>query len=396
MLGAFENCRCGEVVMSSADVTREKLQLPSPLRNITISLTLACNQACSHCWVDAGSRLKDELSNDEIAKLLTEARELGVLHVKFTGGEPFARRGFAAIIGFAIRLGLRVSVETNGALLSTSILDAIGDSSDRLQFFLSLDDSTSEGHDAFRRSPGAFDATLRAIGLLRTTGIAYSIHTVVGHHNARNLHDLISLVRSLGARQHKLIFSIHNLGRGHAGKSDALSVEEVLALVDDLPTASFWDYQWNASTATTSTQLMTTLPPAFRLGESEHLATCGWAESYVGILADGRVALCHGLYESDIAEVGDLRTNSLREVWERSEALNRAREVGHGHLEGVCGNCRAMSYCRGLCRASAIAHYGSISAPYPFCQMAYDDNRFPQDALIDKEVRCEYVPLAAT
>jgi hypothetical protein len=32
------------------------------LRNITISTTLTCNEACAHCWVSAGPRRSEDMA----------------------------------------------------------------------------------------------------------------------------------------------------------------------------------------------------------------------------------------------------------------------------------------------------------------------------------------------
>jgi len=92
------------------------------LKNITISLTMACNQGCKHCWVSAGRVLHSELKNEEILDVLTQARELGAEHVKFTGREPLARRNFSKDVNSAVSPGFRVSIETNGTLISERFL----------------------------------------------------------------------------------------------------------------------------------------------------------------------------------------------------------------------------------------------------------------------------------
>ena len=62
---------------------------PDKLDELWIYTTLSCNLRCRHCLVSAGKKLKDELSTDEIKRVVDEAIELGVKRFYITGGEPF-------------------------------------------------------------------------------------------------------------------------------------------------------------------------------------------------------------------------------------------------------------------------------------------------------------------
>src|ERR1700733_7568543 len=107
----------GDKMLDFSTADKKPANGQAPLKNLTISLTLACNQGCSHCWVDAGAALQAELSNSDICSVLRQSRELGAEHVKFTGGEPLLRQGFSAVLSYAADLNFRISVETNGTLL---------------------------------------------------------------------------------------------------------------------------------------------------------------------------------------------------------------------------------------------------------------------------------------
>lgn len=358
-----------------------------PLRNLTISLTRICNQACSHCWVDAGISHSEEMTNGQICNVLRQARELGAEHVKFTGGEPLLRRGIGDVLLFAVAFGLRVSVETNGTLLLPRFLSRIEEVLDRVHFYVSLDGAKDETHDSFRGQRGAFRKTILNLKELRDWNGYFSIHTVVRSQNLEEIPELHRLVCSLGASQHKLILSIHNMGRGSALQSDSIGPDELFSLLSKLPSQRFWDYNWSPA-LTRNTSLMTTLPPAFQ--SEGKAATCGWSQSFLSILADGAVALCQGLYEFEQAKVGNVLNSSLAEVWQEAPLLQETRSWSGRDLDGVCGNCAVADSCRGLCRASAISTYSELRAPYPLCQQLYEMGRFPKHMLVEPDVDCSY------
>lgn len=363
------------------------------LRNITISTTLACSQACPHCWVSAGEARSDELSADEIMDVLIQARELGAEHVKLTGGEPFSRFYMPEVISFAVTSGYRVSVETNGMTLPSRLLKSADTLRQGLTFLVSLDGPNAAVHDPLRGIDGAFKRVIASLACLRNHSINFGVQTVVSRSNVAHVPALHQLVCEIGAVQHKLILGIHNLGRGSTIRREELELDEVFQLLEQLPAAEFWDYTWNPHRRG-STVLMTTLPPAFQpLGTS--LMTCGWGSSFLSILADGEAALCHGLYDEPGAALGNVRTMTLAEIWGQSERLNEIRKLDTGVLEGICRNCVHIQSCRGLCRANAFARYRDLGAPYPFCQSAYEANCFPSERMIDPTADASYSPANA-
>lgn len=363
------------------------------LRNITISTTLTCNETCEHCWVSAGPRRSEDLTPTEIISVLDQAAALGAEHVKFTGGEPLVRGDLPQLVAHAHSLGLRVSVETNGLLLRRDLLESLSRVGNSPHFYVSLDGATAATHDRFRMKPGAFATTVDHLREARALDYYFSIHTVVRRQMVDELAELHELTRSLGASQHKLILTLQHLGRGKAIRADVETpVAQMMSVIAQLPPQEFWDYGWDPA-PTRETRLMTTLPPAFQPPGSP-IATCGWSRSFLSVLANGSVALCHGLYDVEEAIAGDVRTESLAAIWESSELFQSTRAWTGDELGGICGNCVVRAQCRGLCRASAIGRYRDIRAPYPTCQALFEAGKFPEHMIADPAHDSSYAPAA--
>jgi AdoMet-dependent heme synthase len=350
------------------------------LENITISLTLACNQSCQHCWVDAGGSHTDGLDDAEIESVLAQARKLGARHVKFTGGEPMLRPGFANLLNLAYDMGFRISVETNGTILTGATIEQLAHLFDRLHFYVSLDGAEAATHDTFRGQRGALRKTVDNLRRLRDRGAFFSIHTVVRRQNLPEIPAIVRLANDLGASQLKLILAVHELGRGHGVQDEVITADEMFALLGELPPQRLWDYAWNPARSR-DTVLMTTLPPAFQ--PDGPVTTCGWSKSFLAVLANGDVAICHGVYEFDEAKAGNVRATPLADIWQSSALFSSTRAWQIEDLDGVCGNCAVAESCRGLCRASAIARYRDLRAPYPLCQTLYAAGHFPPQMLRD-------------
>src|SRR6266550_225495 len=93
--------------------------------DIRVSVTKRCNFGCIYCHDEGlGPVLKprmpheDEMSVEEIERLLRIAREYGIRSVKFTGGEPLIRLDMEEIIDRAVRQIPDVSMTTNGSMLA--------------------------------------------------------------------------------------------------------------------------------------------------------------------------------------------------------------------------------------------------------------------------------------
>lgn len=352
------------------------------LRNITISTTLTCNEACAHCWVSAGPQPSDDLAVAEIRSVLDQAVELGAEHVKFTGGEPLTRGDLPALVAHAHDRGLRVSIETNGLLLGERLLGSLSRRGSSPHFYVSIDGAGAAAHDGFRRRRGALARTVRNLERAREHGYYFSVHTVVRKQIVDQVPEIHSLARSLGCSQHKLILTLQKLGRGKDAAAEAqLTLDEIFALLGRLPPQRFWDYGWDPEPSR-DTRLMTTLPPALQPADAT-FTTCGWSRSFLSVLANGSVALCHGLYDVEEAVAGNVRSDSLEAIWRRSALFAETRRWSGEELSGICGNCKVRDRCRGLCRASAIGTYGDLRAPYPMCQALYDEGHFPETMLVD-------------
>ncbi|KAF1071655.1 MAG: GTP 3',8-cyclase [Pseudomonas citronellolis] len=90
-------------------------------RNLRVSLTAACNYACTYCVPD-GKRLvaaQDELSAEALARgvaYLVEAA--GIERLRITGGEPLVSPRLEPFLQSVSQLGLQdISLTTNGQLL---------------------------------------------------------------------------------------------------------------------------------------------------------------------------------------------------------------------------------------------------------------------------------------
>src|SRR5690606_27721549 len=91
---------------------------PDPPLALLAELTHRCPLQCPYCSNPLDlSRGGEELDTAAWQRVLSQAADLGVLHVHFSGGEPTARRDLAALIAHAAAAGLYTNLISSGVLL---------------------------------------------------------------------------------------------------------------------------------------------------------------------------------------------------------------------------------------------------------------------------------------
>jgi len=92
------------------------------LEYVRISVTDRCNYRCRYCMPSEGVEWiphEEIMSYENILFLCQVFVELGVKKIRFTGGEPFVRKGFVPFLEEVREKlpGLRIAVTTNGTML---------------------------------------------------------------------------------------------------------------------------------------------------------------------------------------------------------------------------------------------------------------------------------------
>lgn len=187
---------------------RYALRRSVPL-TVMIAVTGRCQCDCAHCSA-SGLPAGDELTADEIKKIIESARAIGAPKIGFTGGEPLLREDLAELIAHASGLGLSVSIDTNGILLDGARareLAAAGISN----INVSLDSPDARRHDRLRNYPGCFDAALGAVKICAGVGIPCVVSTYLTDRALAEgrLDELIALARASGASAVRALFPIY-------------------------------------------------------------------------------------------------------------------------------------------------------------------------------------------
>jgi cytosylglucuronate decarboxylase len=170
-------------------------------RYLFIRLLEACN---SHCFMCGYARSRDSyrFTLAEFETILPQAQTLGVEYVRFTGGEPLLHKDITALIHAGANAGMRMSVITNGYLLSRMFKRLL--EAGLAQVVVSIDSASASCHDSYRRTPGLFDRCIAGLKMARDHGVLTRVNTVVGSHNYAEMPRLQQRLTEIGVQQWEL------------------------------------------------------------------------------------------------------------------------------------------------------------------------------------------------
>ncbi|NPA38978.1 MAG: heme b synthase [Thermodesulfobacteria bacterium] len=335
-------------------------------RLIAWEITRSCNLDCIHCRAAASKGpYENELTTEEILRIMHEIKEVGNPVIILTGGEPLLREDVFFIAKKAVELGFKPVLATNGTLINDEIAKQIKESG-IARVSISLDGASAEAHDNFRHMPGAFEGAIRGIKTLKKHEIPFQINTTITKQNLEEIPKVHELAKSLGAVAHH-IFVLVPVGRGKEIK-ESLTPEEYEEILN-------WFYEQREKT---TLQLKATCAPTYyRIlrqrakaeGKKVTFETFGLDAVTRGCLAGiGFCFISHvGIVQTcGYLEIpcGDLRKQTFKDVWENSEVFNKLRDFKN--YKGRCGRCEYIRVCGG-CRARAYAVTGDYLEEEPLC-----------------------------
>lgn len=172
-------------------------------------ITRACGLACLHCRAEAiPYRNPDELTTEDGFRFIDQVVEIGRPILVVTGGDPMMRPDVYDLLDYAVGRDLRVALSPSatGRVTRAALERVKGIGTHMLH--LSLDGSSPEMHDGFRRVHGSYDRTLCILRDAVELGFIVQVGTTVSRHNVDDLAAIAERVVDIGANVWTLFFLV--------------------------------------------------------------------------------------------------------------------------------------------------------------------------------------------
>jgi pyrroloquinoline quinone biosynthesis protein E len=334
------------------------------LAEITHRCPLHCPY-CSNPLAMVGSR--DELPTADWLRVLTQARELGVLQLGLSGGEPLVRGDVEELAAHAHALGLYTTLVTSGVGLTRARATKLRDAGlEHIQISFQDSDTTTADEVA---GMSAVPQKLAAAAIVRELGFAFSVNVVLHRANLGRVGDIIDLAAELGADRLELA-NTQYYGWALENRRALMPTREQVAAADEVVEQAMRRHKGRM-------QIVYVLPDY----HEKYPKPCygGWGRFYLVVMPDGRTLPCHGATHITTLAFDTVRDRSLRWIWEESPAFQAFR--GDDWMKEPCRTCPQKSIDFGGCRCQAFALTGDATNADPVCTLT------PLRAIIDSAVR---------
>lgn len=166
----------------------------------SIDITNTCNLKCLHCFNKSNELKRDELTDDEIFKVIMDIAKLKLFNFCFCGGETLLRYELLLkCIRYLSKAGTyNINMVSNGILLTDKIVIALKDAGITM-IQISLDGSNEKSHNQMRQNRNAFQKTIDAIHLLEKYHVEFSVAFCPTNFN---IHELPELALMLNRYKH--------------------------------------------------------------------------------------------------------------------------------------------------------------------------------------------------
>ena len=313
-------------------------------------LTERCNLQCKHCYQDGSRREEMSLSEikeviGEVSDMLKEWEEQYEIKISssfnITGGEPFIRSDIFEVIGEIKSRGFDVYLLSNGILIDKKKAKILSELSVKgVQVSI---EGPEKIHEIIRGN-GSFSSAIKGVQHLLDAGVKVTLNLTLSDINADYFMEMVELSSLIGVQ--RLGFSrLVPSGRGAGLLNKMLKKEKIEKL-----------YKTILSLNVDGLEIVTGDPILSQMSSINNkdrgsipLGGCAAGVSGVTILQDGTITPCRRLH----VPIGNIKRDSLRELWATSEILLRLRD--RKYYKGKCGRCHRWASCRG-CRAIAYAY----------------------------------------
>lgn len=327
--------------------------------SVIFDVTNACNLRCKHCYNNSGAKREDELTFEEIKKAVDTFANIGVLNMVLSGGEPLLHPDLFDIISYIRSKPLSCIIFTNGTLITQEVVNRFKALS-ILSVAISLDGATPETNDSFRGIPGSFEKTVKAIKMLKEAEIPVRINVCLHKGILGEIDDLLNLFREWNITEYS-VWPVSYTGRSQE-PDFVITLEEYKTVLKQLK-----EYQ-------SAEGVKNEIPYV------PQQINCGAGRGSLTIRSNGTITLCSPF--PDEISLGNIRTDSITEIWNNSELLWKIRRINISECE-MCRGCNHIKVCQGGCMAHNYQRTGTFMCGDPF-ECAYFD------------VYHDYTPVVAT
>jgi MoaA/NifB/PqqE/SkfB family radical SAM enzyme len=321
--------------------------------------TMRCNLHCEFCYVGDLLNLEGEWRQELTLASLDQAfPDQAGFQVSLTGGEIFMRKDIMSVLDLFRSKGYACGyLTTNGTIITEERAEALADLAAQgfLKHISVSIDGPGDLHDVARGLKGTFERTtaglrrLQAAALRKHAPLRVSINTTVAHETLEALDQMVDVAEELGVDAiglNHLMYStpaevaetVRLLGTGDASmiatfvtEDPGLDIERVRTKVAALEQKCrernvLFDFR---------PKVHPQLIDNYYTPGAKLEGRCLYPFLHARVSFSGKVYFCPFIR----AEVGDLTTSSLEEIWNGERYVSMRKKLVENGIFPVCRRC---------------------------------------------------------
>ena len=339
----------------------------------SFEITFKCNLRCVHCYIPDFSGA-GEMTTTEIRRILSEAADEGCLWMLLTGGEILSRTDFPDIYLHAKRLGLLITLYTNGTLVDRRTVDLWAEYPP-FGIEITLYGLSDETYLKTTGFAGRFTRVRRAIDLIVSRGLMLTLKAVAMEPLSGEIDRMEAFCASIGV-PFRYDPIIHARLDGSLAPTRARSSPEAVVAYDagDPRRLAEWLRYYR--------QIVQAMKPA------PYLLSCGAGLNSFHVDPKGTLLSCEALPLNGY----DLRRGTFRDGWYGLVGELRERRAD---AVNVCASCELRGMCD-RCPATATLETGSPDGWVPyFCEITHRRAALLEEASGDRARAARFLEHAA-
>lgn len=330
----YEKVKANEIFTSSAhkikdtqDFFEEKFDGKPQLTNVHIEITSMCNERCIHCYIPHEKKTV-QMSKETFYDILQQCREMKVLHINISGGEPMLHPNFLDFIKKCNAYNFSVNVLSNLTLLNEEIVVEM-QKNPLLGVQTSLYSMKKDVHDDITKMPGSYEKAIRGIMLLKKYNIPLQISCPIMKQNQNEYDDVVEWGKQNNINVGSDYVIIGQYDSSTQNLNNRLSICDVEKIIrkkaNDDP-----NYVHEIEKETDKRKTLTA---------DDYI--CSVCHSSICIAENGNVYPCAG-WQGYV--IGNIKDTLLEELWNGSKKIKGLRELRRRDFP-KCVNCAEKEFC---------------------------------------------------
>lgn len=353
-----------------------------------LELTMRCYTDCVYCYANRHTQYGRDLSTPEILDIIHQMKDIGVKDLGINGGEVLLHPDIKVILKELVQCGYYPLISTKYPVEQGMLefLQKLG----LVQIQISIDSINPEtlsstlgvGRDYFKRIK-------RTMELLDAMQFHWQTNTIFTKYNTDLEREVKPLFEYLTSFKH--IRNIRSSEAGYSLYKTAEHYQSIKAKLKDLQVIT--EYLASLEAIFPSIAFKAPDPMHESMFCTMHKtdvfvnrAICTGNERAFIVLPDGKVTICEELYWHPQFIIGDLRENTLAEIWNGKKALDLFNiQQKTIRDSSPCKSCHDFDQCRhykGVCWKMILQAYGMD-------QWDQADPRCPSALPLKNEIYCK-------